>query len=50
MNLKLLQNEQFKKAAKPTGDLVWNKIFDKIKKASKTLPKNNSETKKRINT
>ena len=22
MNVKLLQNEQFKKAAKPTGDLV----------------------------
>ena len=35
MNLKLLQNEQFKKAAKPTGDLVWNKILIKLKKPQK---------------
>ena len=34
-NLKLLQIEQFKKTAEATGDLIDNKIADKITKVSK---------------
>ena len=33
-----------KKTAEATGDLIGNKIADKIKRVSKTSPKNNSET------
>ena len=44
MHLKLLQNKQFKKTAEATGDLIGNKIADKITRVSKTSPKNNSET------
>ena len=35
MRLKLLQLEQFKKTAKVTGDLIGNKIANKITRASK---------------
>ena len=42
--LKLLQKGQFKKAAEATGDLIGNKIADKITKVLKTLQQNNSET------
>ena len=42
MHLKLLQNEWFKKTAELTGDLIGNKIADRIAKVSKTSP--NSET------
>ena len=44
MQLKLLQNERFKKAAEATADLIGNKIADKIKRISKTSPQNNLET------
>ena len=43
MHLKLLQKEQFKKAG-ATGELIGNKITDKITRVLKTSPKNNSET------
>ena len=42
--LKVLQKEQFKKTAEATGDLIGNKIADKITRVSKTLPQNNSGT------
>ena len=38
MHLKFLQKQQFTKTAKATGDLVINKIVDKITKVSRTLP------------
>ena len=44
MQLKLLQNERFKKAAESTADLIGNKIADKITRISKTSPQNNLET------
>ena len=44
MYLKVLQKEQFKKTAEATGDLIGNKIADKITRVSKTLPQNNSGT------
>ena len=34
MHLKLLQKEQFKERAEPTGNLIGNKIFHKITKSS----------------
>ena len=43
MHLKLLQKEQFKKKAEVTGDLIGNKIADKITRASKPSPQNNLE-------
>ena len=43
LHLKLLQKEKLKYSG-GTGDLIGNKIADKIKKVSKTLPDNNSET------
>ena len=44
MRLKLLQKEQFKKAAEATGDLISNKIVDKSTKISENLlQQNNSE-------
>ena len=43
MHLKLLQKEQLKKTAEATGDLIGNKIADRITKVSKTSPKNNPE-------
>ena len=43
MQWKLLQIEQFKKTAEATGDLIGNKITDKVtnvsKKSNKKLPK-----------
>ena len=44
MPLKFLQKEQFKKTAKATGNLVINKIVDKITKVSRTLPQDRSNT------
>ena len=44
MHLKLLQKEQFTKTTEATGDLIGNKIADKIAKVSKTSQQNNSET------
>ena len=43
MQKKLLQNEQFKKTAEATGDLIDNKIFDKITSASKSSEKLHSQ-------
>ena len=43
MHIKLLQNND-SKTAETTGDLIGNKIADRITKISKTSPKNNSET------
>ena len=45
MQQKLLQKQQFKKTAEATGDLIGNKIADKItsvskKKSTKELPNN----------
>ena len=48
MHLKPLQKERFKKQQKQLGDLIGNKIADKITRASKILPKNNSETNEEI--
>ena len=36
MHSKILQKEQFKKYRKETGDLIGNKIGDKITKVSRT--------------
>ena len=44
MHLKLLQKEQFTKTTEATGNLIGNKIADKIAKVSKTSQQNNSET------
>ena len=41
MLLKLFQKEQFKKTAEANGDLIWNKIVNRI---SKNSPQNNSQT------
>ena len=35
MHLKLLQKEQFEKTAEATGDLISNKIANKITRVSK---------------
>ena len=43
MPLKLLQEELFKKSAEGTGDLIGNKIADRITKVSKISQQNNSE-------
>ena len=43
IQLKPHQKEYFK-TAEGNGDLIGNKIADKITRASKTSPKNNSET------
>ena len=42
MHLKLFQKKRFKK--QKTGDLIDNKIADRVTKISKTLPKKNLET------
>ena len=44
MRLKLLQKELFKKTPEASGDLITNKINNKIKKNSKKSQQNNSET------
>ena len=41
--LKLLQKKS-KKTADATGDLIGNKIVDKVTKVSRTSPQNSSET------
>ena len=43
MHSKILQKEQFKKYRKETGDLIGNKIGDKITKVSRTSRQNNSD-------
>ena len=44
MCLKVLQKIAIPKTAEETGDLIRNKIVDKITKISNTLQQNNSET------
>ena len=44
MHLKLLQKKSIQKTAEATSDLIGNKIADKITKAIKASPWNNSET------
>ena len=44
MHLKLLQKKAIQKTAEATGDLIRNKITDKIRRVSKTSPQNNSKT------
>ena len=44
MHLKLLQKEQSKKTVEETGDLIDNKITDRITKVSRTSAQNISET------
>ena len=46
MHVKLLQKEQFKKKqkTKATGDLIGNKIANKITKVSKNSQQHNLET------
>ena len=46
MHLKLLQIERLKK--KVTGDLIGNKVADKIIKVSRTSPPSNLETNEEI--
>ena len=41
---KTTSKKAIQKTAKATGDLLGNKIADKITKVSKTSPQNNSET------
>ena len=43
IDLKLLQNDSFKKTAEATGDLTGNKIANKITKLSKNEQQNSSE-------
>ena len=38
------RDEKNKQTAEATGDLIGNKVTDKITRVSKTSPKNNSET------
>ena len=42
--LKTASKRTIQKTAEVTGDLIGNKIANKITRASKALPKNNSET------
>ena len=44
MHLKLLQKKEIQKTAKATGDLIVNKIAERITRVSKISPKTNSET------
>ena len=44
MHLKLLQKKEIQKTAKATGDLIVNKIDERITRVSKISPKSNSET------
>ena len=43
MHLELLQKKAIPKTADTTDDLIGNKIADKITRASKASPQNNSE-------
>ena len=45
-HLKLIQKGQLEKTAEATGDLIRNKIADKITIVSKISPQNNSEKNK----
>ena len=42
--LKTFTKRAFEKMAELTGDLIDNKIADKITKVSRTLPQNSSKT------
>ena len=44
MHLKLLREEQFKKAAEAGSDLIGNETADKTKKFSRTSPQNSLGT------
>ena len=44
LHLKRLQKKAIQKTAEATGDLIGNKIADKITKVSNTLPQNSSQT------
>ena len=44
MQLNILQKKFIQKAAEATGDLIGNKIANKITKLSKNSQQNNSET------
>ena len=44
VHLKLLQKRGIQKIAEATGDLIGNKIADKIIKVSRTSPQIDSET------
>lgn len=44
MHLKLLQKGKVKIKSKETCDVIGNKIRDKSKKATRTLPRNSLET------
>ena len=44
MHLKTVSKGEIQKKAEATGDLIGNKIADRITKAAKLLPQNNSET------
>ena len=44
--IKTASKRVIQKTAEATGELIGNKITDRIKKVSKTLPNNNSETNK----
>ena len=48
MHIKLLQKEKFKKTVEATGDLIVNKIVDKITRSSKNSPQHKSETNEEI--
>ena len=41
MHLKPIQIKRFTKTAEATGDLIGNKVTDRITKVSNSLPKNN---------
>ena len=44
MRLKQLKKEKFKKTAEPTGDLIGNKIANRITKVLINWQRNNSDT------
>ena len=44
-SLKIASKNSIQKKSEATGDLIGNKIADRITKVSKTSPLNNSETK-----
>ena len=44
MSLKMLQKKQFKKKSEANGNLIGNKVANKVTKASRGSPQNDSET------
>ena len=46
--LKTVYKRAIQKTAEATGDLIRNKIADKIARVSKTSPRNNSETSEEV--